>query len=233
MSEHLGPIHYMMYEKICFQDEITEKLLSKEDKKELDTLHPPVKKGDLKDLIDIPNIHGWLSSRIDMVEIRLSYALSRCREYAEKMYEIGKMKAKGKKISSIDDLFSDVNMIILDGMPCDAALLASKGADESLVLKTNHDLHSKYENDSVDPNDSLDDTCEGSHDHDHHESFDVDKTGANFNQDIENKTEEYLNNAPLFYKARYYILKGFAEELGYSVTMTSNTDYVIIPLKKK
>ena len=42
MSEHLGPIHYMMYEKICFQDEITEKLLSKEDKKELDTLHPPV-----------------------------------------------------------------------------------------------------------------------------------------------------------------------------------------------
>ena len=39
MSEHLGPIHYMMYEKICFQDEITEKLLSKEDKKELDTLH--------------------------------------------------------------------------------------------------------------------------------------------------------------------------------------------------
>ena len=27
MSEHLGPIHYMMYEKICFQDEITEKLL--------------------------------------------------------------------------------------------------------------------------------------------------------------------------------------------------------------
>ena len=56
---------------------------------------------------------------------------------------------------------------------------------------------------------------------------------SNFNQDIENKTEEYLNNASLFYKARYYLLKGFVEELGYSVTMTSNTDYVIIPLKKK
>ena len=69
MSEHLGPIHYMMYEKICFQDEITEKLLSKEDKKELDTLHPPVKKGDLKDLIDIPNIHGrWIG-----IEKELSY----------------------------------------------------------------------------------------------------------------------------------------------------------------
>lgn len=67
MSENLGPIHYMMYEKIKFQDKITSYLLDgKTDK--VDEIARAVENKPLDQLIDTDNIHGWLDSKIDVVE---------------------------------------------------------------------------------------------------------------------------------------------------------------------
>ena len=75
MSENLGPIHYMMYEKIKFQDKITNYLLDGDTSK-VDKINKAVSTDPLEDLIDQENIHGWLDSKIDVVENRLNYALN-------------------------------------------------------------------------------------------------------------------------------------------------------------
>ncbi|MFR1138908.1 MAG: hypothetical protein ACLSDN_07985, partial [Anaerococcus vaginalis] len=74
MSEFLGPIHYMMYEKIKFQDKITDFLLDGKTE-EIDEKIKPVSTDNLENLIDQENIHGWLDSKIDVVENRLAYAI--------------------------------------------------------------------------------------------------------------------------------------------------------------
>lgn len=74
MSKNLGPIHYMMYDKIKFQDKITDYIMEGKTE-EIDKDFPKVKTDPLEDLVDQENIHGWLSSRIDMVENRLAGAI--------------------------------------------------------------------------------------------------------------------------------------------------------------
>lgn len=74
MSEFLGPIHYMMYDKIKFQDKITNFLLDG-NTKEIDEKIAPVSTDNLENLIDQENIHGWLDSKIAVVENRLAFAI--------------------------------------------------------------------------------------------------------------------------------------------------------------
>ena len=77
MSLFLGYIHHLMYEKILFQEELLTSLLdlADEDKKislskDLDKEFP-IEKGDLKDIIDEGNIHGWLDERVRRSEYYL------------------------------------------------------------------------------------------------------------------------------------------------------------------
>ena len=107
MSENLGPIHYMMYEKIKFQDDITNYLLENDTSK-VDKLNEPVSREPLESLIDQDNIHGWLDSKIDVVENRLNYALNNSKNTKEKMYEFGKENAKGKNFDDFNSVFSDL-----------------------------------------------------------------------------------------------------------------------------
>ena len=57
MSEFLGPIHYMMYDKIKFQDKITNYLLDG-NTSEVDKVNEPVSTKSLENLIDQDNIHS-------------------------------------------------------------------------------------------------------------------------------------------------------------------------------
>ncbi|MFR7873005.1 MAG: hypothetical protein ACLU3K_05100, partial [Peptoniphilus grossensis] len=70
MSLYLGRIHYIMYDKILFQEEILNKLMELleeekclELKKDLDD-NFPLERGNLEDIIDERNIHGWLNERV-------------------------------------------------------------------------------------------------------------------------------------------------------------------------
>ena len=218
MSENLGPIHYMMYDKIKFQDEITNYLLEGDTSK-VDKINKPVSKEPLENLIDQANIHGWLDSKIDVVENRLNYALNHSNNTKERMYEFGKINAKGKDFSNFNTLFTDLNMLLLDGMPCDRGLSAQVDEKGDLYLITNTNLHSKYENQNINPEDARDNTCAGGHDHDHHESFEV---SSNDNIDLKGENSTY-------HDYRYEFLKGYFADSPYEVEMVNGINYRIYP----
>ncbi|WP_296140892.1 hypothetical protein [uncultured Anaerococcus sp.] len=218
MSKNLGPIHFMMYDKIKFQDKITNYLLDG-NTSEVDKINKPVSTEPLEDLIDQDNIHGWLDSKIDVVENRLNYALDHSENTKEKMYAFGKENAKGKDFSDFNGVFTDLNILLLDGMPCNRGMSAQIDEKGDLYLITNNNLHSKYENQDINPEDSKNNVCAGGHDHDHHESFEVSN-----NDDINLKSE---NSS--YHDYRYEFLKGYFADSPYDVEMVNGINYRIYP----
>lgn len=219
MSKFLGPIHYIMYEKIKFQDELTAKLLSEGELEKLNEKMPPVSKDNLENIIDQDNIHGFLSSRIDIVESRLSYAIKKGSDVYNKAYEFGKSIAP-KSLNGFEEIFDAINNIILDGMPCDRALEVGVDNDK-LYLKTVVDTHEKYEDSPllINPDLSRDNTCDGNHDHDDHESFHV-------KDNIKTDTMNEEGDASDYYRLREALLKGFLEPSGHSVTRI-NKNFIV------
>ena len=216
MSKNLGPIHYMMYDKIKFQDDITAYLLG--DKiEEAEIIEKPVARGSLDSLIDQDNIHGWLDSKIDIVEKRLAYALAHADSAKKKMYDFGKEQAEGKDFSNFNTIFNDLNMYLLDGMPCDRGLSAQVDEAGDLYLITNANMHEKYEDMDINPEESRDNTCAGGHDHDHHDSFEV-KSDSKL--DLSGKKSSY-------HDYRYEFLKGYFENSPYDVEMINGVNFRI------
>jgi len=123
MSKTLGPIHYNMYEKIKFQDVITSFLMDGQTEI-IDKKIPPVSNEPLEKIIDQDNIHGYLASKIDIVENRLSMALNLSENPEKKLYNLGQKMSDNKNFNSYEEVFSDLNMYLLDGMPCDNGLSA-------------------------------------------------------------------------------------------------------------
>ena len=212
MSENLGPIHYLMYEKIKFQDEITDFLM---DGNFCQIDYKPVSKKPLEEILDSENIHGFLQEKIDIVETRLAKALTLCNNPSEKLFNLGKRCAKDKDFSSFEEIFTDLNNYLLDGMPCDRGLSAVLDEGD-LYLITNNNLHKKYE-DEINLEDSKNATCEGGHSHDHHESFEIgnDEIGAL-------KSEESS-----YHKYRLDFLKGYFSESPYEVSLVNGINYKI------
>lgn len=224
MSTQLGPVHTRMYDKIKKQDEITAYLLNDQPEvlHRLDDALPPVSRKNIEEVIDNPNIHGWLQSQIDIVEARLSYALHNAQNTMDKMYEFGKRLQSKQEYESIDQLFQDIYDITLDGMPCDHALSPKQNDEGHLYLMTNVDTHETFAKHPLhtDPSLSLSKTCEGDHDHDHHDTMDVQK--------ITEKIKPEANpNASLYYQGRFQLLRGFLEDTKYRVDMISPTDFKI------
>ncbi|MFR2717612.1 MAG: hypothetical protein ACLTA5_10585 [Anaerococcus obesiensis] len=52
----------------------------------------PVSTDNLENLIDQENIHGWLDSKIDVVENRLAFAIKNSKNAKEKLFDFGKNK---------------------------------------------------------------------------------------------------------------------------------------------
>lgn len=216
MSKNLGPIHYMMYEKIKFQDKITDFLMDGKTE-EIDKIYKPVETRDLADLIDQDNIHGWLSSRIDVVENRLAQAMALARNPKEKMYELGKIEGDVERLTSLEEVFDRLNLRLLDGMPCDRGLSAGLDEEGNLLLVTNDNLHAKYQKSRINPEDSLSNTCEGNHSHDHHESFELGKV----------REDELKGEASTYHALRYEFIKGFLENSPYEVDLVNGINYKI------
>lgn len=86
-------------------------------------------------------------------------------------------------------------------MPCDRALRSGMDEEGNLLLITDTNLHQQYEEEAINPEDSLTDSCEGGHDHDSHESFEIGKVSG-----VENKKEKSK-----YHQMRYEFIKGFLE----------------------
>lgn len=213
MSKTLGPIHYMMYEKIKFQDKITDYLM---DGHIQDIKPDPVSTKPLEEILDQENIHGYLQEKVDIVETRLAKALKLAKDPDEKLYKLGQECGKDKDFSSFEQLFRDLNTYLLDGMPCDQGLSAMVDED-SLYLITNNNLHSKYD-EEIDLEKSKEATCEGGHGHDHHESFEIQEG----NLDLKEEQSTYHTH-------RLAFLKGYFSNSPYDVELINGINYKISP----
>ncbi|MDU7114679.1 MAG: hypothetical protein E6315_03605, partial [Peptoniphilus harei] len=160
MSLFLGRIHYIMYDKILFQEEILDNLLTyleeekrNELKKDLDEEFP-LEKGNLEDIIDESNIHGWLNERVVRSENRLAKAVSillrdfDLEKLKNKFFEIGKNYEAGE---SPMEVFSFMTSKFLDGMPCDHALAILKNDEDEFVFTVTSDVHKNIWKDYVSP----------------------------------------------------------------------------------
>ncbi len=223
MTETLGPIHYMMYEKIKYQDVLTRHLL--EDRPELlaelDRRLPPVSLAPLDTLIDQENIHGWLSARIDVVEGRLAFALAKTADFETKLRQAG-AQARSGSAETVDGLYDQLKLHLLDGMPCDAALTAVR-EDSGVRLVQAVELHDQYAEEllGIDPADSLDKTCAGGHDHDDHDAMHLQEAS----EVAESTSTE--GEPSTFYRARQAWLEGFVEGSPYQVERLNQADFLI------
>lgn len=226
MSLVLGPIHYLMYQKMSYQEALTSAILSNypELESKITEAQPPIEQGDLIDLIDQSNIHGWLSSRIDMVESRLAAALKYAPNSLERVYEMGSKAAKTATFSSIESIFTHLNPFLLDGMPCDRGLSATVAEGENaLYLVQGADVHPCFFLEqplNISPEDSLTKTCAGGHDHDHHESFDIHQSLPPSTNNVEPTS---------FAKFRYAFLSGYFKNSPYKVEIVNDKDFKISP----
>lgn len=160
MSLFLGRIHYIMYDKVLFQEEILDNLLNfleeekrNELKKDLDEEFP-LEKGNLEDIIDESNIHGWLNERVVRSENRLAKAVSillrdfDLEKLKNKFFEIGKNYEAGEAPMEV---FSFITSKFLDGMPCDHALAILKNDEDEFVFTVLSDVHKNSWKDYVSP----------------------------------------------------------------------------------
>lgn len=141
MSLFLGKIHYWLFNKVLWFENLEEKIMNLAKSEGLDieklSLEINLKYGEklpnknLEDMIDTSNIHGWLQSKIHSAEGRMAawtkIILNNNKESIlgmKKIYieqGISAAKEAEVKLSNItaEDIFNSMNDYILDGMPCD------------------------------------------------------------------------------------------------------------------
>ncbi|MDM8128203.1 hypothetical protein [Paraclostridium bifermentans] len=142
MSLFLGKIHYWLFNKILWFENLEDEIIKLAQKKCVDiqsieqeiTLKYGAKlpNKNLEELIDTSNIHGWLQSKIHSCEGRMAswtyFILSSDKNKLKNLEEVyvsqginaAKEVKSNRSISSAKDIYNSMNDYILDGMPCDS-----------------------------------------------------------------------------------------------------------------
>lgn len=150
MSAFLGYIHYLMYDKILFQEKITNALLplcqdTEEVAQKLDTLGE-IEKGNLEDFIDVTNIHGWLQERVQIAESHLAYTVRQLikenPDNHQRILQIMKKLGEDEGFSgNAREAYQYMCSKFLDGMPCDGALMLLENSEEKITFQVATDVH--------------------------------------------------------------------------------------------
>ena len=142
MSLFLGKIHYWLFNKILWFENLEEKIieLAKNEGLDIENLRKDIEEryGEklpskpLEELIDTSNIHNWLQSQIHSAEGRSAawtkLLIDKNKENLKNLENIYKEQGiiaakevlqEGKNVSSPKEIFDAMNDYILDGMPCD------------------------------------------------------------------------------------------------------------------
>ncbi len=157
MSAFLGPIHYLMFSKIQWQDELCRFLTKKVEKillgfEEQITEHTfSLPEGDLQDIIDQSNIHGSLQEMIGLVEHKLAYIAAQAikrtalsiTELAEYAKEYGKDRGIKNKMTA-QEAYQFLFGKLLNGMPCDRVQELVEKEENRVVWRDTMDIHSAF-----------------------------------------------------------------------------------------
>ena len=134
MSAFLGPIHFKMYDRILYQDTMSQSILDLATKegwngafaKDLDDTAPAAVKQSLDTIIDESNIHGWLSGAVAQCEHRFALVVcgvledhpERLRQLQDTMKDLGKVHPIPPTMNA-EEAYEAIHDVLLDGMPCD------------------------------------------------------------------------------------------------------------------
>ena len=157
MSAFLGPIHYFLYSKIEFQNNLCEYLLEKAElkspgfSKEINDNIKNIPVGELEDIVDLSNIHGSLQSMIYDVENRLVFIVEMIEknsiysfdEILEFAREYGRKIEVEEGINAMD-AYTLLSSKLLNGMPCDRVQEILDKDDDFIVWRDRMDIHEDF-----------------------------------------------------------------------------------------
>ena len=164
MSLFLGKIHYWLFNKIVWFENLEEKIieLAKIEGLDIENLKRDIedKYGEklpnkpLEELIDTSNIHNWLQNQIHSAEKRTAswtkLLIQNNEENLKKLENIykeqGVVAAKevlkeGKSVSLPKEIFDAMNDYILDGMPCDRVNEVISNEENKITWQARIDVH--------------------------------------------------------------------------------------------
>lgn len=161
MSAFLGPIHIWLYNKIKFQEEMTDAILqAAEEKGCAEGLREKAKNrygilpsGNLEDFIETSNIHGWLQEKVSLVENRLAYVVTvllkdnpdHLNEFLEAVYALGEKHSAGRNLT-VSKAYEALENTLLNGMPCDRVNALIEESEKKLIFKQTTEIHADYWN---------------------------------------------------------------------------------------
>lgn len=165
MSLFLGKIHYWLYDKILwFEDlEIEIARWAKEENLPIEkwTMDIDQKYGELtggrplEDIIDTSNIHGWLQGKILVVEGRQAYLVTQIlnenAQYKDSLIKLFQTQGKADalkysevELNTPEEVYNALNDFILEGMPCDRVNEVVHSDNEEIRWKRTTCLHSEH-----------------------------------------------------------------------------------------
>ncbi len=159
MSAFLGPIHKWLFRKIEIQEELV-RVIVKIGEEEygisdlnqlVDNKFGTLETGQLEDIIDGKNIHGWLQQRISLVERRLAFATvtvleddpARINKICEKIRDYGKTISVNSD-KSLKEAYVFLEDLLLNGMPCDRINQITCETEEEISWEQTVDIHEEY-----------------------------------------------------------------------------------------
>lgn len=159
MKEKLAPIHSIQHNRIRIQENLEEFLielfgLQDLDRESVETLGERSTSEPLTEQIDHDNIHGWLESHLIANEKRMAILAKKIVEtsdedalnlaYAEFGKRLGDSLKSDIQFTDGKELYSSLNAILLDGMPCDKISVLTEASDDHIVWNNVKDIHGKY-----------------------------------------------------------------------------------------
>ena len=163
MSAFLGKIHYWLYNKILLQEKLLEEIATAVEKKnkdisaifnESESTFGKAVKGELEEIIEHQNIHGWLSECIRSVEGRLAFTVTSlmkreliCKEeLIDLFYEDAKKRgdAQLQRMSTAEACFDLIFDYMLEGMPCDRVNQIISSTEDEISWQTTRDIHKEF-----------------------------------------------------------------------------------------
>lgn len=155
MSAFLGPIHTWLFTKIKFQDalnkEFVEKLGDRSLKEALDRRYGALEEGELAEIIDGSNIHGWLQERISLVENHLAYITLQLKEKdstnLEKICQVAREFGKANAENNLESpraAYDYLERLLVNGMPCDRVNALVEDGEDRLIWEQTIEIHGQY-----------------------------------------------------------------------------------------
>lgn len=163
MSAFLGRIHYWLYNKVLWHENLLEEILDfatsknipvEEMKREIYAKYGQPDFSPLEQVIDHGNIHGWLQTRIQSVEYRSAAVVTELVNHYDikveeltQIYRNNGIKAAKNiegEVKSPSEVFNLIYDFMLAGMPCDRVHETVADTDTEFTWQTTRCLHKPY-----------------------------------------------------------------------------------------